>query len=107
MLCRARSCSLRLSVRMHGRRQSTNKATAAALNFDDAKVAFASKSTTELLLHAAVFKVCSYDIVVRNCDSLIKLGENVVGKDRLASWILKPTFFDHFCGTCNRLQVGC
>lgn len=53
-------------------------------------------------MHSAVFKVCSYDIIVRNCDSLIGLGEKIVGKDLLASWVLKPTFFDHFCGAVMR-----
>jgi hypothetical protein len=102
-----RTTSLRILARnFHAK---TSK-TIVAVNFDDPKAAFQSKTTRELMLHSMVFKVCSYDSIVRNCNNLINLGEKIVGKELLSSLVLKPTFFYHFCGellfSCLVLSFG-
>jgi len=78
---------------------------ATTLNFDDARSAFQSKTTAELLLHSAVLKVCSFDVIVRNSDALLKMGETVFGKHILTERVLRPTFFDHFCAGTSASDI--
>ncbi|XP_019620712.1 PREDICTED: proline dehydrogenase 1, mitochondrial-like [Branchiostoma belcheri] len=66
-----------------------------SLNFDDALEAYKSKTTREILRALLVFKLCSFDIIVRNNTQLMKLGRRVLGR-RLFKNCMKATFYGHF-----------
>ena len=51
----------------------------------------------ELVRAWGVFKLSSVSVLVRNSTRLIALGNATVGP-RMTTWILKKTFFGHFCG---------
>ncbi|XP_066267867.1 proline dehydrogenase 1, mitochondrial-like [Branchiostoma lanceolatum] len=66
-----------------------------SLNFDDASEAYKSKTTGEILRSLLVFKLCSFDIIVRNNNQLMKLSRRILGK-RLFKMCMKSTFYGHF-----------
>ncbi|XP_035691457.1 proline dehydrogenase 1, mitochondrial-like isoform X4 [Branchiostoma floridae] len=66
-----------------------------SLNFDDALEAYKSKTTGEILRALLVFKLCSFDIIVRNNNQLMKLSRRILGK-RLFKSCMKGTFYGHF-----------
>jgi len=65
-------------------------------DFQDANSAFAAKSTFELARAWAVFQVCAFGPIVRYCDTLYRLSIKILG-GRLTHFLLRKTFFDHFC----------
>lgn len=66
------------------------------MDFQNAEIAFASKTTFELLRTWLIFRVCALGPVVRHCDSLYALGLKVVG-GTVTHGVLRHTFFNHFC----------
>lgn len=66
------------------------------LDFEDGESAFRNRTNDELLRAWAVFKLCSYPWLVRRARPLIAASDAVLGK-RLTSFILRSTFFAHFC----------
>jgi len=70
--------------------------TAKPLDFQNAQVAFDSKSTFQLFRTWAVFRICGIGFIVRNCDTLYNLSAKVFGKTLLHLGV-RYTFFNHFC----------
>eukprot|EP00160_Parvularia_atlantis_P002650 Unigene1220_Nuclearia_a/m.3884 Unigene1220_Nuclearia_a/g.3884 ORF Unigene1220_Nuclearia_a/g.3884 Unigene1220_Nuclearia_a/m.3884 type:complete len:521 (-) Unigene1220_Nuclearia_a:88-1650(-) len=79
-------------------------APAGELNFDDARVAFANKSTAELLRALMVFYVSAVPAVVQNSRTLLGLGERIAGKP-LTHLLLRKTFFAHFCAGVDAQDI--
>lgn len=66
------------------------------LDFEDGEAAFKNRTTSELVRAWAVFHVCAWTPVVRRARQLLALAEAVVGA-RAVTWVLRRTFFAHFC----------
>ena len=66
------------------------------LNFNDGKLAFAAKSTPDLVRTWAVLSACQIPALVEHADKLLHWGKKTFG-----SWIVnsvvRATFFNHFC----------
>lgn len=74
------------------------------LSFDDARLAFESKSTLELMRAAVIFKACRSRALVKNSSRLIKMSYNVLGKN-ITNAGLRLSFFGHFCGGENANDI--
>lgn len=65
------------------------------LNFDNTEIAFAARSTLELLKAQLLFKTFAYPLLVQNGPKLVSLALKL----RLpVTPVIKKTLFDHFCG---------
>lgn len=53
--------------------------------------------TVEIVRTLAVFSVCRMQLIVRNCEKLLKFSRGVFG-DGFVATLVRPTFFAHFCG---------
>lgn len=67
-----------------------------ALDFQNGKAAFDSKSLFELFRTWAVFKVCSFGVIVRNCAPLYGMSTKILGKT-ITHGAVRYSFFNHFC----------
>lgn len=67
-----------------------------ALNFNDAQIAFASKTTFDLFRSWSIFKVCSWGWVVRHCDTLYQVSLKILG-GTVTHFFLRYSLFNHFC----------
>jgi proline dehydrogenase len=65
-------------------------------DFNDAKVAYTSKPTGQLVRAVLSFGLCQVPILVRNAEEMLKLSRNLVG-DTITDTVLKQTMFGHFC----------
>ena len=68
----------------------------AALEVDNAQLAYASKTTPELFRAWLVLAICNVNIIVRNSRKLVDTSRAVLG-DTITGALLKATFFGHFC----------
>jgi proline dehydrogenase len=75
---------------------STTSASLKWLDFEDAEAAFKNRTTWELVRAWSVFHVCGWTPLVRRARRLLSLAEALVGA-RAVSWLLRRTFFAHFC----------
>jgi hypothetical protein len=66
-------------------------------DFDDAKTTYGGKTLGSLLRSYVVFSLCTIGPLVRNSESLFKLSNQVFGTT-LTEFVVKKTFFAHFCG---------
>jgi len=66
------------------------------IDFNSAEVAFNSKTTFELMRSWMIFKICSFRVVVRHCDSLYAVSLKVLGAN-LTHSIMRHLMFNHFC----------
>ncbi|KAI9313346.1 FAD-linked oxidoreductase-like protein [Dichotomocladium elegans] len=55
------------------------------------------KSTGDVLLGLIVYKLCTYQWLVEAAPHLIAFSEKI-GLEKVVYWIIKKTFFQHFCG---------
>lgn len=67
------------------------------LSFNDARAAYKSKSTGELLRAYIVLKLSSSNWIVNNHQELLRLGQRVLGR-RLFRTLMRNTFYGHFVG---------
>lgn len=67
-----------------------------AVDFNNAQMAFQSKTTFELMRGWAVFNTCSFGFIVRNCSSLYGWSVKILG-DKITHFFLRHSFFAHFC----------
>jgi len=72
----------------------TNKSTIP--NFHDTKTTYASKTTPELLRSYLVFQACKHPFLVSNARQLLHISNHILGKG-MTQWIMKQSFFAHFC----------
>ena len=73
-------------------------------DFNDAKAAFESKSTRQLVTALITFEMCQLPILVRNAEKMLKFSRNVLG-DRIIDATLKATLFGHFCAGENETKI--
>jgi len=66
------------------------------IDFLDARSAFASKSTVELLLSWSIYKACGIKAIVDNAETLYSLAIRVFGST-LVHAIVRRSMFKHFC----------
>ncbi|CAG7730752.1 unnamed protein product [Allacma fusca] len=74
------------------------------LTFNDAKAAFRSKTTIEILRAYIVFKLCNVSYLVNNNQKLMNLGRKVLGKT-LFHKLMKMTFYGHFVAGENQVAI--
>jgi proline dehydrogenase len=65
-------------------------------DFTNARVAYESKSTAELLRAAALFTSCKFPFLVKNAETLLKATRSVLG-GTIADALNKATLYGHFC----------
>jgi hypothetical protein len=73
-------------------------------DFSDAKAAYESKSTLELIRAMAVFQLCRVPILVKHSETLLRLQRQVLG-ETLSGFLMKATLFGHFCGGEDEEQM--
>lgn len=74
------------------------------LTFNDARQAFRSKSTWEILRAYIVFKLCAVDYLVENNDRLMNLGKKVLGK-KVFEKVMEGTFYGHFVAGADQVSI--
>jgi proline dehydrogenase len=74
-----------------------NKPVTGKILLEDAKRLFAAATTGELARSLAIFKVCAVPPVVANASRMYKLATVTVGHS-LPDWVIRASFFKHFCG---------
>jgi len=65
------------------------------MDFSNHYLAFKAKSTYEILRALAVYRICSYEILIRHTNNLISLSRKLFGK-RGFELLMKSTFYGHF-----------
>uniref|UniRef100_A0A7S4EIW5 Proline dehydrogenase n=1 Tax=Pseudo-nitzschia australis TaxID=44445 RepID=A0A7S4EIW5_9STRA len=65
-------------------------------DFNDARIAYESKSTKELLRAALCFQSCKVPSLVDNAENLVRIFRNLFG-GYIADAALKATLYGHFC----------
>jgi len=81
--------------------QSTHRV---ALNFNDSKLCFQSKSVSELLRAYVVFQLCRSKILVQNAENLVDVSYKYLGST-VTDTVLRWTFFGHFCAGQNTADM--
>ena len=66
------------------------------LDFDNPREAMKRKSTAELWRALAVFNICSMGFIVKRSRAMLNLSNKMLGTS-MTNWILRKTFFGHFC----------
>ncbi|OXA52967.1 proline dehydrogenase 1, mitochondrial isoform X2 [Folsomia candida] len=74
------------------------------LTFSDARQAYRSKSTWEILRAYIVFKLCSINYLVEHNDKLMKLGQKVLGKT-IFEKMMEATFYGHFVAGPDQIAI--
>lgn len=74
------------------------------INFNDTKSTFESKSFFELIKGYIVYKTCTYPILVKYSEKLIRTSYKLLGTT-LTDFILKLTFFSQFCAGENEIKI--
>ncbi|XP_028679806.1 proline dehydrogenase 1, mitochondrial [Erpetoichthys calabaricus] len=75
-----------------------------AIDFENTKEAYRSKTTLELLRSLFVFKLCTFDFVVDRNKELMQLSRAVLGK-RLFERLMKMTFYGQFVAGENQETI--
>lgn len=84
---------------------STSSPNTNSLDFDDVSQSFSIKTTPELIRGLIVFHLCGIRPLVTNARRLLNLSEKILGR-RITEWILKQTFFGHFCAGQTNEEVA-
>lgn len=83
------------------------------INFNDVRVAFKDRPSSELLHSLMVLEACKYKPFVANADDIMNTMTKLFGPG-LTGWTVKKTFFGHFCAgndpcfmfCCGDVSVG-
>ncbi|XP_068679728.1 proline dehydrogenase 1, mitochondrial-like isoform X1 [Montipora foliosa] len=75
--------------------ESTRSTSLPGFTFDDTKNAYRSKTSWEIVRALAVFRLCSFDLLVNKNKELLNIGQKVLGK-HLFRRLMKATFYGHF-----------
>ena len=73
-------------------------------NFDNARIAFESKSTHELVRAAACFSACKIPPLVDNAEPLLRTSRSIFGSTFVDS-MLKATLYGHFCAGQDQKRI--
>jgi len=82
----------------------STKTSTTKLDFSDTKQAYAVKSFSALMRSFVVFNMCRVTPLVRNADRLVKMSYAVAG-ERITNFVLKHTFFGHFCAGEDEVSI--
>ncbi|CAD5120993.1 DgyrCDS9537 [Dimorphilus gyrociliatus] len=74
------------------------------LSFENAKEAYKSKTTFDLIRAWMVFELCSIEFLVNNNKKLMKVGRKVLGK-KLFKAFMKGSFYGHFVAGENEKTI--
>ncbi|CAG7821502.1 unnamed protein product [Allacma fusca] len=74
------------------------------LTFNDAKAAFRSKTTAEIIRAYTVFQLCNVPYLVNNNQKLMQIGRKVLGKN-LFHKLMKMSFYGHFVAGENQVAI--
>ena len=96
----------RFSATATGSKNPVNVAPAAgnSLDFNDTKIAFASKSTGELFRAWYVLYGCSFGSLVKRAEKLYNLSLSVLGSKN-THYIIEKTLFRHFCAGVDEQDI--
>lgn len=73
-------------------------------DFTNARAAYASKTTTQLLRASLVYNMCNITPLVKHADPLLRLSRRVFG-NFITDFTLKTTIFGHFCSGENEDEL--
>ncbi len=73
-------------------------------DFDNARIAFESKSTHELVRAAACFSACKIPLLVDNAERLLRTSRNLFGGTFVDN-MLKETLYGHFCAGQDQKRI--
>lgn len=107
MLMTPRYSALHMPRSIRYRCQSTHRPVAAAVdavNFNDSKLCFQSKSISELLRSYVVFQLCRSRMLVQNAEYLVDTSYKYLGST-VTDTVLRGTFFGHFCAGQNTADM--
>lgn len=91
-------------VRYRCQSMSTHRAAVDAVNFNDSKLCFQSKSVSELLRAYLVFQLCRSRLLVQNAEILVDTSYKYLG-NTVTDTVLRWTFFGHFCAGQNTADM--
>ncbi|ODM93544.1 Proline dehydrogenase 1, mitochondrial [Orchesella cincta] len=74
------------------------------LSFTDARQAYRSKSTLEILRAWTVLRLCSVNFLVENNPKLMKLGQRILGKF-LFRKMMEMSFYGHFVAGPDQIAI--
>ncbi|CAL8129248.1 unnamed protein product [Orchesella dallaii] len=74
------------------------------LSFTDARQAYRSKSTLEILRAWVVLRLCNVGFLVENNEKLMKLGQRVLGK-WLFGKTMEMSFYGHFVAGADQIAI--
>ncbi|XP_017777258.1 PREDICTED: proline dehydrogenase 1, mitochondrial isoform X2 [Nicrophorus vespilloides] len=74
------------------------------ITFEDAKAAFKSKTTWELVRAYIVYTLCSFETLVDHNMKLMKVSRAILG-DRLFTALMKGTFYGHFVAGEDQYKI--
>ncbi|KAF5842605.1 FAD-linked oxidoreductase-like protein [Dunaliella salina] len=74
------------------------------LDFHDSQKAFGQSSTSELARAWLVFRLCGFKPFVQNSEKLLSVSRKLLG-DKATYFLVRHTFFNHFCAGENRAEV--
>jgi proline dehydrogenase len=72
--------------------------------FQDTRILYQTKSTSEIWWNLIIFKLCTLGVIVDNAPKLLDFAEKTFWKAPLY-WVIKKTFFAHFCGGETMTEV--
>jgi proline dehydrogenase len=76
-----------------------------SISFNTVKRAFVIKSDYELIRSLAVFRLCAWPWLVAHARTLLNVSYSVLGHT-ITNFILKRTFFAHFCAGEDGNEIG-
>lgn len=74
------------------------------LNFDNYKEVFNKKKFSELLRAVLIFRLCSFEWLLKHSDKILVQGERLLGP-KLWAHLLKPTLYGQFVAGDNRTKI--
>lgn len=74
------------------------------IDFSNASTAYKNKSFLDLCKAFLVFSICQQSFLVRNANTIMGISYRVMGSN-FTNWIMKKTFFGHFCAGENEITI--
>ncbi|KAJ3616096.1 hypothetical protein Zmor_012063, partial [Zophobas morio] len=75
-----------------------------SLDFNNFEKAYKHKTIAELVNALLVLRVCRVRKIVSNARYLVTLSYKILG-ETITNWILRKTFYKHFCGGIDEAEV--
>ncbi len=75
-----------------------------SLDFDNPTISYQHKTNWEIARALLVFKICSYPWLVKRSKKILDLSEKLFSAT-VVGWVLKKTFFAHFCAGETKQEI--